>query len=52
MRLGFGIWAEIPLFRAVALMRIIAWVNDEWFGIRFDHGRTRGGDCGGVVILL
>ena len=52
MRLGIGIREGIPLFWAVALMRILVWVNDGFFGVRFDHGRRRGGDWGEVVILL
>ena len=52
MRLGIRILAGIPLFWAVAPVRILAWVNYGWFWVLFDHGRRRGGYWGDLVILF
>ena len=44
--LGFGIWAGITLFWAVAPVRGLAWVNGGWFGVVFGHEGRRGEDWG------
>ena len=42
LRLGFGIWTEIPLFWAVAPVRDLTQGDDGWLGVGFDHGGRQG----------
>ena len=38
MRLGFEIWAGIPMFWAVAPVRALTEGDVEWFGVGFELG--------------
>ena len=50
MGVGFGILAGIPLFKAVAPMRVLAEGDAGWFGVRFKIGRYWGGGVGVTYI--
>ena len=52
LRLGFGIWAGIPLFWDVAPVRSLTEGDEGCFGVGFDHGERWWEDWGGVVVLL
>ena len=47
LRLGFGIWAGINLFWAMAPVRALAEGGGGRFGVGFEHGRGRGEGWGG-----
>ena len=50
--IGFGIWAEIPLFWAVATVRDLIEGDVGWFGVRFLHGRSHGRIRGGLGVTF
>ena len=45
--IGFGIWAGIPLFWAVAPVRALTEGDVGWFGVGLGYGRSLGKLGGG-----